>query len=63
MKVNTTFVLDPNAPQYIPKAEMECTFKDRTKNNLENISKDILLKLIDENVFSSIKIFPTKKEV
>lgn len=45
MKVNTTFILYPNAPPYITnKPKMEWTLEDKTKNNLDNIMKVIILK-------------------
>lgn len=51
MKINTVFLLDPNVDQYISKPKMEWTSEDRTRNNLNNIARDILSKYVDENIF------------
>lgn len=57
------YMLDLIALQYIPKPKLEWTSKDRTRNNRDNIFKDILFKYVDETIPSMVKKSPANKEL
>lgn len=54
MKVNPT-ARKANAPSHIPKPKMDWIAKDRRRNNLNNVAKDLLFKAVDDTIFSRIR--------
>ncbi|XP_073138611.1 uncharacterized protein [Henckelia pumila] len=63
MKTNTPTAITAGAPHMIEKPRVEWTSKDRKKASLDNVSRDILYKTLDKNMFSKIKICTTAKEI
>ncbi|XP_073133373.1 uncharacterized protein [Henckelia pumila] len=51
------------APQMIEKYRSKWTTEDKKKENLDNVSKDILYKTLNKNTFSKIKMCKAVKEI
>ncbi|XP_075475692.1 uncharacterized protein LOC142509651 [Primulina tabacum] len=63
LKPNTAIAVTEGAPQMLEKQRSEWTSEDKKKENLNNVAKDILYKILHKNTFSKIKICPTAKEI
>ncbi|XP_073138839.1 uncharacterized protein [Henckelia pumila] len=63
MKTNTVTAISADAPQMIEKPRVEWTSEDKKKVNLDNVTRDILHKTLDKNMFSKIKSCTTAKEI
>ncbi|KZT75915.1 hypothetical protein F511_47060 [Dorcoceras hygrometricum] len=63
MKANTAFALFDGVREYVEKKTNEYTNEDKKKANLDNVSRDILYKTLDKNMFSKIKTCTTAKEI
>ncbi|KZV20927.1 hypothetical protein F511_08841 [Dorcoceras hygrometricum] len=63
MKANTAIAITNGAPQWIEKNRFEYTTEDKKKANLDNVSRDILYKTLDKNMFIKIKTCTTAKEI
>ncbi|XP_075486331.1 uncharacterized protein LOC142525934 [Primulina tabacum] len=63
LKPNKAIDVTEGAPQMVQKQRSDWTSEDKKKENLNNVSKDILYKSLDKNTFSKIKICPTAKEI
>ncbi|XP_047320408.1 uncharacterized protein LOC124924409 [Impatiens glandulifera] len=50
-------------PLKIEKARSKWTYEDKRKNNLENIAKDILYKILDDNMLNKIITCSTTKYI
>ncbi|XP_073119887.1 uncharacterized protein [Henckelia pumila] len=61
--VNTVESISGGEPQMVEKPRAEWTNEDKKKSNLDNVSKDILYKTLDKNMFSMIKTCSTAKEI
>lgn len=51
LKVNTTSLLSPDAPQYVEKPKLKWTSDDRIWNNHDGIANDIIFKVVDDTIF------------
>ncbi|XP_073122726.1 uncharacterized protein [Henckelia pumila] len=63
MKTNIITAICTGAPQMIEKPRVEWTSEDKKKSYLDNVSRDILYKTLDKNMFSKIKRCTTAKEI
>lgn len=62
MKVNPA-AREVSAPAHILKSKMEWATEDRKWNNLDNVAREILFKVVDDTIFSRIHSGKTIKEV
>ncbi|XP_047306304.1 uncharacterized protein LOC124909695 [Impatiens glandulifera] len=63
LKVSTTTTTTEGALEMKEKPIYEWTVEDKRKANLDNVTKDILYKTLDKNMFSKIKSCSTAKEI
>ncbi|KZV55573.1 hypothetical protein F511_12679 [Dorcoceras hygrometricum] len=61
--MNTAVAITAGAPQWIEKPRQEWTSEDKNKANLDNVSKDILYKMLKNNMFSKIQTCTNAKDI
>ncbi|KZV56892.1 hypothetical protein F511_15811 [Dorcoceras hygrometricum] len=63
IKPNTAVAISVGAAQWVEKPRLECATEDKKKVNLDNVVKDILYKILDNNMFSKVQTCTTAKEI
>ncbi|XP_073138522.1 uncharacterized protein [Henckelia pumila] len=63
LKFNTAVSISGDEPQMVENPRVEWNNEDKKKENLDNMAKDILYKMLDKKMFSKIKTCSTAKEI
>ncbi|KZV26402.1 hypothetical protein F511_38182 [Dorcoceras hygrometricum] len=51
MRPNTVVAISAGAAQWLKKTRMQWTSEDKKKANMDNVAKDTLYKMLDNNMF------------